>query len=246
MLNVLAYAIDFFTISSYYELKIKEEIFMEKTLVIGCRSTESELFAALKKTNTVYDIVWIEARLHNVKKKLNKALSDLISEATDYNTILFATGFCGNSILGLESQHARLIIPRVDDCASLLIGSAKKKSDFLGSYFLTECWLKSEGNIWDEYKRTVARYGTKRADAIFQTMFAHYKRVTILDTGCYDLVKTRETAAEIAKAFSLELNILPGTLSYLEDLLTGNWDSDRFLIVPPRNKISAEDLIRLS
>ena len=115
----------------------------------------------------------------------------------------------------------------------------------MDSYFLTECWLKSEGNIWDEYKRAIKRYGIKRADAIFHVMFAHYKRVTLLDTGCYDLVKTKEMAAEIARTFSLDLNVLPGTLSYLEDLLTGNWNPDRFLVVPPQSTISSEDLIIL-
>lgn len=219
---------------------------MGKTLLIGCRTTENELLAAMEKTGRTYDLVWIEARLHNVKKKLNKALSDLIAEAKDYDTILFATGFCGNSVLGLESGHATLVLPRVDDCTSLLIGGTRKKTNWMDSYFLTECWLKGEGNIWDEYERAVKRYGKERADAIFQIMFAHYKRITLLDTGCYDLVKTRGKAAKIAEAFSLDLNTLPGTLSYLEELLTGNWDPDRFLIVPPGTKISSEDLIKLS
>jgi len=52
-------------------------------------------------------------------------------------------------------------------------------------------------------------------------------------------------AAEIARTFSLDLNVLPGTLSYLEDLLTGNWNPDRFLVVPPQSTISSEDLIIL-
>lgn len=82
---------------------------MDKTLVIGCRTTENELLAVMRAAGISYDLVWIEARLHNVKKKLNKALSDLISEAENYDTILFATGFCGNSVLGLESSHARLV-----------------------------------------------------------------------------------------------------------------------------------------
>ena len=218
---------------------------MDRTLVIGCRTTENELLATMKKTGITCEVEWIEARLHNVKKKLNKALSDLIAEAADYDTILFATGFCGNSIAGLESGHSRLVFPRVDDCTSLLLGGTREKTKWMDSYFLTECWLKSEGNIWDEYKRAIKRYGPQRADAIFHVMFAHYKRVTLIDTGCYDLVKTKEMAAEIARTFSLDLNVLPGTLSYLEDLLTGNWNPDRFLIVPPQSTISSEDLIIL-
>ena len=66
---------------------------MDKTLVIGCRTTENELLAVMRAAGISYDLVWIEARLHNVKKKLNKALSDLISEAENYDTILFCHRF---------------------------------------------------------------------------------------------------------------------------------------------------------
>ena len=49
---------------------------MDRTLVIGCRTTENELLATMKKTGITYEVEWIEARLHNVKKKLNKALAN--------------------------------------------------------------------------------------------------------------------------------------------------------------------------
>lgn len=46
-------------------------------------------------------------------------------EAAAFDRILLATGFCGDSFCGLETRHTELIIPRTDDCISLLLGSAE-------------------------------------------------------------------------------------------------------------------------
>lgn len=208
------------------------------TLVIGCRTMENELTAAMKKCRSTYDTVWIEARLHNIKKKLNTTLQDIIDTAKGYDRLLFATGFCGNSISGLKAGQAALVFPRVDDCTSLLFGSCKKKLTWINSYFLTEGWLTGEANIWNEYLHAVQKYGEKRALRIFHTMFAHYTQVALLDTGCYDLSKSMEKAKTIADAFALDCRILPATTAYLEALLAGPWDPERFLIIPPGGVIT--------
>ncbi len=213
-------------------------------LVIGCRTTENELSAAMKECGLSYPLVWIDARLHNVKTKLKAALQSILDEASGYDTILFATGFCGNSIAGLSSREASLVIPRVDDCTSLLLGSARKKSRYLDSYFLTEGWLKGKDNIWNEYSRAVSRYGKERADRIFSVMFAHYRRIALLDTGCYPIEPSLEKAKTIAAAFSLDCQVLPAGISYFKELLTGPWEKSRFLTVPPFTAVT-QDMLQI-
>ena len=39
-----------------------------KNLVIGCRTLENELLAAMKLCEKTYTVRWIDARLHNVKE----------------------------------------------------------------------------------------------------------------------------------------------------------------------------------
>ncbi len=211
-------------------------------LVIGCRTTENELTAVLKECGCGYPLVWIETRLHNVKSKLNARLQEILDEASGYDTILFATGFCGNSLAGLESRNAVLVIPRVDDCTSLLLGGSRGKLHHLDSYFLTEGWLKGSDNIWTEYQRAVKRYGKERADHIFSVMFAHYRRIALLDTGCYPIAPSLKKAKTIADAFSLECQVLPAGISFLKQLLTGPWEEEKFLTVPPFTTISQEQL----
>ena len=42
---------------------------------------------------------------------------------------------------------------------------------------------------------------------------------------------------EIAETLELDLKVLDYPISYLEDLLTGPWDDDRFVIIKPNSKI---------
>lgn len=213
-----------------------------KSLIVGCQTLKSELLAAIEKTGCSYDLIWIEAHLHNYKDKLNKALQEILDQADSYDRIFFSTGFCGNSISGLENHQATLIIPKVDDCISLLFGGSKNKSPWLDSYFLTEGWIQGQNNIWKEYQYALNKYGPRRADRIFQMLFANYSRIALLDTGCYSLAPSLKEAQKIADTFSLDCQIVPATTKYIEDLLTGPWEEERFLIVPPGQTITPASL----
>lgn len=211
-------------------------------LVIGCRTTENELMAAMKECGCSFPLVWIEAQLHNVKPKLKSAIQKILDDNSGYDVILFATGFCGNSITGLKSREIPLIIPRVDDCTSLLLGGSRNKAQHLDSYFLTEGWLKGKDNIWAEYSRAVDRYGKEKADHIFSLMFTHYRRISLLDTGCYAIAPNLEKAQAIAEAFSLECEVLPAGYSLFKELLTGPWEEKHFLKIPSNTEITQEML----
>lgn len=211
-------------------------------LIIGCRTLENELTKAMELCKKDYDIRWIDARLHNVKENLNAALQSILDSAKDYDRILMATGFCGNAITGLRTSSVPVTIPRVDDCTSLLFNSSKIRQQHTGSYFLTEGWLKGEANIWAEYQYSLKKYGERLTAQIFRTMFAHYSRISLLDTGCYPIAPSLAQAQKIAGAFSLDCEVLPVTIDFLTQLLDGPWDEDRFLTVPPDTVITAGDL----
>lgn len=214
-------------------------------LIIGCRTLENELTAALPCCKGSYEIVWLNAQLHNVKEKLKNTVQEILDTASSYGHILMATGFCGNAIAGLESREIPLVIPRVDDCTSLLLGGYHKKQSWLDSYFLTEGWLKGDANIWKEYQYSLKKYGKKQTASIFGMMFANYKRLALLDTGCYDLNAWMPQAQEIGDALSLSLTVAPASIEYLQLLLTGPWDEKRFLLLPPHTTVSYQDLSQI-
>lgn len=211
-------------------------------LVIGCKTLENELNTAIKACGKSCDVRWIDAGLHNVREKLNGALQDLLDASGGYERVLMATGFCGNAIAGLRTGPAPVVFPRVDDCTSFLFGGCKRRQNYQDAYFLTEGWLKGEKNIWAEYQYSLQKYGERRTSRIFQAMFAHYRRVVLLDTGCYPLEPSLAQARKIAGAFSLECEVVPVDISCLECLLTGPWGEEAFLNVPPDTVITAGDL----
>ena len=139
-----------------------------------------------------------------------------------------------------------MIIPRVDDCISLLIGSPSaraKVSGELAAYFLTEGWLRGERNLWVEYQYTVDKYGKEEADSIAKTMYGHYRTLGLLDTGVSPIEPLIESTKIIAGTLKLEQRVIPASVAYLEQLLLGPWTEDRFVIKAQNSAITADDLV---
>lgn len=219
---------------------------MEKKIcIIACETVQDELLKVKNEINCSYPILWISSGLHNTPDKLRSTIQETVKKAESCDKILFAMGYCGNSIAGVETETAELIIPRVDDCISLLLGSVehrRKICEGCGTYFLTKGWLKGERNLWAEYQYTVKKFGGKRAKKIMAVMLHNYKSLGVLDTGAYDIEEILPRTKEIAAELELNHEILTGSDRYIRRLLMGPWDDEQFLIVKPGSRIEAEAL----
>ncbi|MDR0468969.1 MAG: DUF1638 domain-containing protein, partial [Peptococcaceae bacterium] len=192
------------------------------TLIIGCRTLENELNSAMTECDCPYDVRWLDSGLHIIPKKLNAELQSILDTSGGYLRALLAFGFCGNALAGLQSRDMFLIVPRVDDCISLLLGSQKNRAALVegnGTYFLTEGWLKGEHSIGKEYTHIMEKYGEETGQHIFEGMFGNYKTLAMLDTGCFDLPRAEAEAMDLAKALRLEYKVIPATVGYLKKLL---------------------------
>jgi len=216
------------------------------TFIIGCKTLENELSRAIADTNCTYEVKWVESGLHNVPKKLTTVLQSTLDMAPEYSRALMAFGFCGNALSGLRVGGKTLIIPRVDDCISLLLGSYNNRAAIAkGTYFMTEGWLKGERNIWVEYQHAIDKYGEELGESIFEMMLEHYESLALLDTGCFDFSVVDPQMRAIADTLKLEYKVIPATIEYLKKLLTGPWDDEAFLIIPPHSTIKDSDLVRI-
>lgn len=211
-----------------------------KTVIIACETIRQELLAAVERTGCSFEILWLESGLHNWPKKLQGRIRELLDRCGEYDTVLLAMSFCGNSVVGLQTRAFQLVIPRCDDCITLLLGSLSRRLEVKGSYFLTEGWLRGERNIWKEYCHCISRYGQERGREIFEDLLSHYEKLTLVDTGCSDREALEGEVRQIADTLELEYSCMAGTLDHLSQLLTGPWTPERFVLVPPETTVTME------
>ena len=215
-----------------------------KTAVIACKTIEDELNYAMSRTGCSYPVVWLESGLHNVPQKLQTAVQEAL-DSLDAHRVLLAMGFCGNAMAGVKSGRAELILPRVDDCISLLLGSVKRRlaiTDEYAAYFFTEGWLRGERNIWVEHRHMLEKYGEEITEELEKSMFGHYRTLGLLDCGEKPVAPLVENTKMIAEALHLEQRVIPASVDYLAELLTGPWSAERFITVPPEREITAAEL----
>lgn len=159
----------------------------------------------------------------------------------DGEVILLGYGLCSNGVIGLRSPDKWLVIPRVEDCISLLLGSRESYMEHFrnepGTYYLTKGWIDHGNNPYQSYQENLEKYDPETALWIAREMLKNYTRVALIDTGAYELNGCRSQAQEMADFFGLRLEEIPGTLQLLHDLVAGKWSRD-ILVVEPGKEVT--------
>lgn len=197
------------------------------SIVIACETLKDELNAAVNITGSRLPIIWIDSKYHLDPGGLRKKLQQEIDSITNVKNILLAFGCCGNALIGIKATTANLIIPKTDDCISMVLSKQGEKFKRLKkTYFLTKGWIESPRSLTEEYTRAVTRYGKRKAERIFKLMLNSYKYLMLIDTKSYDVNKYVCKAQKIADITNLELIIENGGIWFLKKLLTGPYDDD--------------------
>ena len=216
-----------------------------KIKIIACSMLRQELSQAMKDTGCSYPITWLDAGLHNFPDKLRCELQSALNQITEADCVLLCSGFCGNSVAGIQAGDFEVILPRADDCLTLLIGSQLRRQEVskgTGTYFLTQAWLSGDQNLLNQYQHTIKRYGNKRARRVFDIMFGNYQQIALLDTGCYSLAEAEPKAQQIASTLGLNYCVIPASNKRLRELLTGPWSEEWFLRLKPHEVLDWERL----
>ncbi len=212
-----------------------------RTVIIACETLKEELMSLFDELEPDADVRWIESGLHNYPQKLHDRLQAAIDGVTDCGQLILLFGRCGNAVSDLKAGNFEMIIPKVDDCISLLMGSDERRQEYSkknAAYYLTKGWLRGERNLWTEYTYSVEKYGEEIAKDIAKTMFCNYRTLALLDTGVCSVENLMEETLIIEETLNLKRTIVPATLSYMRELLTGPWDDTRYEVVPPYGRVS--------
>lgn len=211
-----------------------------RTKVIACATVIEEMLPYLPD-GTAYEV--LDFGLHLAPGKLKETLQHAVdASCTGFDTILLGYGLCSLAVVGLQAPPGcTLVMPRVDDCIAIFLGSRQRYSQQAraepGTYYLTKGWIEVADTPFDEYERMAAQYGEERARRLMAVMLKHYTRLVYIDTGHADKRPYVEYARKTADQFDLRFEELRGSNDLILKLLLGPWD-DEFLVVPPGQTIT--------
>ncbi|MCC8179514.1 MAG: DUF1638 domain-containing protein [Planctomycetes bacterium] len=182
---------------------------MSKVKLLACEVMREEIEFILAKASRAdqFDIEWFEMGLHERPEKLRLELEKRVHAASrdKFDTILLLFGLCSNATAGLVAPAGvTIIIPRVHDCVSLYLGSAKTYQQEMtkeaGTYWFSRGFLhRSDGrspelsglgaggslvgnedgtymSVAEMRDQFVEQYGEENADYLIETLVESWKK----------------------------------------------------------------------
>ena len=210
-----------------------EKLDFAKTKVIACATVIEEMLPMMP-SELVYQK--LEFGLHTNPDELRTALQEAIDKSGgEFSTILLGYGLCSRAVAGLKSNSRTLIIPKVDDCIGIFLGSdAEYKEQHRtqpGTLYQTKGWIEADKSL-KELPDMVKRYGEKKARWLFKQMFKNYTRLAFINTGNYEIERYRAESHATAQDLGLKYEEIPGSSALVKKLLFGPWDSEFVIVLP--------------
>ena len=216
------------------------------TVILACSAMSLHVAAAQKTMKTDFPVIEVDSSLHeNPSKMRQKIIETLEQMEKSIDTVLAAMGFCGGSWEDIATDK-RIVIPRVDDCITLLL-----HTDDTWYPNLKQCghlYLRDdiEGKFSPKSikKNLCSQYGDSEGSFVFRTWFGSYTNADIIDTGAYDCHSEAYMleAMENADLMEVTLDYVPWSNLILEKLVSGRWDQ-QFLVIEPGNTVSNMDFV---
>lgn len=210
-----------------------------RTRIIACATVVEEMRPLLPPGASCQVL---DFGLHVTPERLKQALQEAIDRAScDVDTVLLGYGLCSMAVVGLQARGCTLIVPKVDDCIALFLGSQnayrRQVRSEPGTYYLTKGWIEVGDTPFDEYDRLVVRYGEEKARWLMGQMLKNYTRLVFIETGPPPVDRYRAYARRIAARFGLRYETVRGSDALLRKLLRGPWDGD-FVVARPGQTIT--------
>lgn len=217
----------------------------------------------VSKSPHLVDIEFLPMLTHNEPQKLKSLIQDKIQRSVSepdrvYDAIILGFGLCGNSIIGLSSPIP-LIVPRAHDCCTIHMGCKERFISAFGD-ILSARWCSTgyyercvilNGHYLGteqhasyktsrEYMNYAEQFGEENADYIWETMHPEIEtdEVVYIKIDGFEYSNAYEKYKSEIDGAGKRLKIVEGDVSMLKSLVYGEWDDERFLVVPPGKKIA--------
>ncbi|MBM3707873.1 MAG: DUF1638 domain-containing protein [Actinobacteria bacterium] len=242
-----------------------------KNIAVVCDVMKNDFLGIVKSRNiNNLDFIFMEQQLHNTPDIMRQKLQEEIDKIDNsYRNIILGYGLCSNGVAGLTSESSGIIIPKVDDCISLFLGSKEKYLEEFkkdpATYYLCKGWIEYGGDpyrgylLWTgkedkiprEWLRGKERYGLRKYDEktariLVAELLKNYKRIVLINNNNIEEIHRKYVNDMIT--FLNEIldrqmifEEIEGSSSYIEKLASGYWKPDNnFIRINPKEKILQE------
>ncbi len=205
----------------------------QKVKLICCKTMKEEVERIRPDRMPVE---YMEYALHRTPEKLRQELQQRIDEEKETDILVFIYGHCSRGLEGLKARDKTLVIPKVHDCISLLLGSREKYDQEFGqapgTYYLSKGWVDQKADPLQEYENYAEKYGEENARWVTEEMYKNYKRVAFIDTNLPGAEEYEEYARKVADFLGVEFMRLQGVSDFFEKLIGEDWDRDCIVVFP--------------
>ena len=210
----------------------------------------------------IVDADFVPMLAHTDPAELKRLISEKIEAAgksgRPYDAVILGFGLCGNAVIGLSSPIT-MVIPRAHDCCTIHMGSKENfLAEFGGSlsmkwgstgYYERTRAIDSSYSFSDqpdnyktsaEYMEYSEQYDEETAEYLWQTLHpkTDTKESVYIKIDGYEYSDSFECyKSEMDKA-DIRIKVVEGNISLLKALTDGEWDDDRFLVIPPGKSIA--------
>jgi hypothetical protein len=240
-----------------------------KNIAVVCEVMKND-FIKMSKNNkgNNLDYIFLEQQLHNTPDIMRKRLQGEIDKIDEsYENIILGYGLCSNGVVGLISEKHEIIIPKVDDCISLFLGSRERYLEEFkkdpATYYLCKGWIEYGGDpyrgylVWTgqedkipkEWINNKEMYGKRYDEAVARLLITellkNYNRIVLINNN--DIEEIHRNYAKDMVVFISELldrqivfTEMEGSSKFLEEIFNEKWDQNNFIKVEPGKKILQE------
>lgn len=188
----------------------------------------------------------------------SEAASASPQKLEDIDAILLGYGLCSNGIVGLHSRSHRLVVPRGHDCITMLLGSKERYMDcfnkYPGCFWYSGSWIENSAMPCEEYQQRQCAY-LRQKDYDEDTLeycleemtgwTKNYHYAAYIKMPFYDKKDWQDFTKSAADFYGWDYKLLDGSTGLLERFISGDWNEEDFLVVPPGQEIYATNDSRI-
>jgi len=189
---------------------------------------------------TEFDAAFIQYDYHDKPELLHNRIQKEIECSSNYRHIILGFGLCGGAIDGIQAITCPIIVPRIDDCIPLLLGSRERYEEERkfesGTYFLNPGWIEYGNDALKDFYKWREMYGERKSLWLIKKIYKAYTRVAFINYGCEDKNRYLCYAREVAGFLNVKLDVLPGHLGFMRRLLNMEWNNGDCIRLEPGQK----------